>query len=478
MKTAPFPLPDFNTAVPVTVSLPAPETGKLVCEEAVRVFPGRRAVWRATLDGAPVFAKLFQGAAGRREWRHERDGAIRLLHEGVQAPPMRYAGCWDSHHCALVYEAIENAQTLRDALARPDADRDRLLRQAVTVLAQHHEAGLQQTDMHLRNFLLAGDGLYTLDAGDIKPLSLFFGHGQAWRNLAAFLSLLSVDDDARLPDLVACYRRLRSDGPGPATDTLVRRTRRERRRRQRRYLAKMYRSSSQHVARRRWRRFAVWRREYDGGACRLLFEQPDRAFDEPAEWLKRGHTCSVVRSTEPAALVIKRYNIKSVLHALSRAFRPTRASVSWRAAHHLLSLGVATPKPVALIESRWGPLRGTAWLLMEQVHGPNSRDWLADASRTDADRRRHLQEVLEMCLRLYRARLSHGDMKLSNVLVSEGRPVLIDLDAMQWHRGQAAFEKAFGRDMQRLLRNFDNQPGLAALLRQLAAGTELARFFP
>lgn len=461
----------------MVLQLPAPESAQLVCQEAVRVFPGRRTVWRGEHEGGPVFIKLFAGAAGRREWRRERDGAIRLLRAGIRAPLMRYAGCWDAGHCALVYDAIADAQTLRDALARDTTNHRQLLQQAVMEIARHHEAGVLQADMHLRNFLLARDTLYTLDAGDIRPLSRLLGRWQARRNLVAFLSVLSADDDALLPELIAAYYGKRKHDQGPAVDVVLARVMAERRRRLRRYLAKMYRASSEHVARHRWRRFAVWRRDYDKGAYRVLFEQPDRAFGKDAAWLKRGNTCWVVRSAEPAALVVKRYNMKSLVHAASRAFRPSRASVSWRAAHHLLTLGVATPRPVALIESRWGPLRGVAWLMMEQVAGPNSRDYLADAGTSDAARQQHLQDLLQLCLRLYRARLSHGDMKLSNVIVNEGQPVLIDLDAMRWHHAGSGFERAFRRDMQRLLRNFDELPALAASLKSLASGTELARFF-
>jgi RIO-like serine/threonine protein kinase len=54
-------------------------------------------------------------------------------------------------------------------------------------------------------------------------------------------------------------------------------------------------------------------------------------------------------------------------------------------------------------------------------------------------------------------RLSHGDMKASNLLLTQsGQVELIDLDAMQEHRYEWTFERAFARDQQRFMKNWQN----------------------
>jgi hypothetical protein len=52
-------------------------------------------------------------------------------------------------------------------------------------------------------------------------------------------------------------------------------------------------------------------------------------------------------------LVIKRYNIKGFAHWLKRFWRPSRAWHSWREGNRLAFLGIATPKPLAVLEKRF-----------------------------------------------------------------------------------------------------------------------------
>ena len=68
-------------------------------------------------------------------------------------------------------------------------------------------------------------------------------------------------------------------------------------------------------------------------------------------------------------LVVKRYNMKSVSHRISRLFRRSRASRAWSYGHLLNSLGIRTPHPIALIEERFGFLRGKAYLITEYCSG-------------------------------------------------------------------------------------------------------------
>ena len=51
-------------------------------------------------------------------------------------------------------------------------------------------------------------------------------------------------------------------------------------------------------------------------------------------------------------------------------------------------------------------------------------------------------------------RISHGDLKATNLLWDQGRIVLIDLDAMVQHRSVRQHARAWQRDRSRLLRNW------------------------
>lgn len=86
--------------------------------------------------------------------------------------------------------------------------------------------------------------------------------------------------------------------------------------------------------------------------------------------LKDGGTCTVVRiDLEGLPVAVKRYNLKNTRHALSRAWRPSRAWQSWIEAQRLSYYGIPTPRPLAVVERRFGPLRGRAYLVTVASEG-------------------------------------------------------------------------------------------------------------
>ena len=50
-------------------------------------------------------------------------------------------------------------------------------------------------------------------------------------------------------------------------------------------------------------------------------------------------------------------------------------------------------------------------------------------------------------------KISHGDFKGTN-LMWDGHLHLIDLDAVQWHKDHDSWQRAFNKDIERLLRNW------------------------
>ena len=157
-------------------------------------------------------------------------------------------------------------------------------------------------------------------------------------------------------------------------------------------------------------------------------------------------------------LVLKRYNLKSGLHALSRALRPSRAWHAWCAGHRLRLLGIPTPTPLAIIEERSGPLRGRAWLITEWCEGTRLIEHFGhDGARAPNEAEARALTALFTSLR--RARITHGDLKAHNLFWQDGRLALIDLDAMVHHNRATADARAWHKDRARFLRNWpENSP--------------------
>ena len=78
-----------------------------------------------------------------------------------------------------------------------------------------------------------------------------------------------------------------------------------------------------------------------------------------------------------------------------------------------------------------------------------------------------LGEIVEILCKLRHERISHGDLKASNILLSSRGPVLIDLDAMRQHKTESTYQQAARKDINRFLRNWQDNPVLLATARQL-----------
>jgi tRNA A-37 threonylcarbamoyl transferase component Bud32 len=441
------------------------------CDEVVRAIPGKRLVCRGEWQGQAVYTKVYIGPD--KYWQEECRG-LRALHEnGIAAPAVLHAGTAD--HGALhviVLAAIEPAETLAKAWGQADdeAARIRLLKLAVSTIATHHQAGLEQGDIHLNNFLCSGERLYTLDGGGIRPggeaeLSL----RRSRDNLARFFAQLYPRFDLLIAAALPAYVSQRRWPTGRLSSSLLlRRVRFFRRGRLRRFLKKVFRECSAFVSRKDWSSFRVYDRALASPALLELLADPDASLQQAdARYLKQGNTCTLWTVTvDGRQLVVKRYNIKSLAHRISRMLRRTRAAVSWKNAHRLGMYGIPGARPVALYEQRFGPLRGKAWLITEYLAGDDITQ-LCRQPRPDREKRRRVvSDMTSLLAQLAQCRISHGDMKSTNFIQSPQGIAVIDLDSMRKHRFDTGFRRAQQRDLQRFLRNWQQCPEIDVLFRE------------
>lgn len=169
-------------------------------------------------------------------------------------------------------------------------------------------------------------------------------------------------------------------------------------------------------------------------AVRDLIDRID-AVTSAARLLKNGNTCFVTAVTwNDRSYVIKRYNPKGLLHSLRHSLKGSRARRSWLNAYRLLFLGIPTPRPVAFIEEYTGWLLKRSWLITELAPGPKLHDYLADPEITKAQKTEIIDKVFKILARLEDNRITHGDLKHVNLIITPDGPTLIDLDSLKIHR--------------------------------------------
>jgi len=460
--------------VPFRVKLKCDDRlAELTCSQVLRVLPEKRLVCFGEWNGRPVVAKFFlDTTSAKRHCAREERGVTALMDAGIKTPSLLFKGMLlPDNTPVLGLQRIMPAQDLLTAWEWAESSdlRAKLLSLAAAVIADQHEAGLKQDDPHLRNFLLTGDNIFTIDGDAVNtrnmgnPLSI----PESLKNLGLFFAQLYPRFDGLVPKAFQLYAEKRM---WPMEDDLSARLLKnvlcQRNSRKKAYLKKIFRDCSAFVCRRAWNRYMVCDRVFYKDAMVLLLADPDPVMNA-GNLLKDGNTATVALvEIEGQRLVVKRYNIKNTRHAIKRGFRPSRAWVSWRNAHRLESLGIPTPKPIALVEKRFGPFRSTAYFITEYVDGMNAYNLL----HSDWEKESNLGNMVTRFGQLFQllagASISHGDSKATNYLIASHELFITDLDAMREHRFTGGFRRAFRRDLVRFMQNWADLPEVSSMFRE------------
>lgn len=233
-----------------------------------------------------------------------------------------------------------------------------------------------------------------------------------------------------------------------------------------------------------WQQSIIYDRRYESAAFKRLLLEPNFALAS-GHLIKHDVTTTLSKiKLGPTHVVLKRYNRKSVWHAIRRAFKPSRALNCWHAAQELLRLNIATATPMAMIEKRFGCLRRNAYYLTEYQQGELVSDIFKQSDQITEQQKQTAEKIYLTLKRLAAHNISHGDMKATNLLI--GLPsvlqqagyqavecaeqlvlILLDLDAMRQHRCLWRWRRAQQRDIARLLKNWRDQPKVLELFIKL-----------
>lgn len=427
----------------------------------VRHVPKRRCVCRGVWQGRNVYVKLFFGSKAQHYAERDINGIRYFEKAGILTPQILLTSEFETAGFAVVFEEIvaaDNAEVLW--LASPKKQLA-LSIQLVETLAAHHQEGLVQTDMYLKNFLVDGDKVYSIDGDGVRSYGAIT-HGKAVANLSQLLSKFDVLMlEKHLDSMLESYGKARSWVVHPNTEDVKASIAVARINATNAYAdKKVFRQCTDVDVISNQKIFVATSSAYSTSALKEV-EVINRYF-QSNNLIKDGNTCTVAHAEiGEHDVVIKRYNIKSVWHGIGRMLRSTRAATSWSNAHRLQLLDVPTPQPIALLEQRvLGFLRGRAFFLSEFVDAPDIDDFF-DVTTDKQLRSTAVKHTVELFYRLHLLKISHGDMKQTNIkMLSDGVPLLIDLDSMQQHKRDYFAKRAHVRDLKRFMRNWKERPSL------------------
>jgi len=460
-------------SLPLTVSLAdAAGAADLQLLSLLRVLPGQRYVGAGVWRGRPVLAKLLVGNKAARHFQRELEGVKLLAAQGMTTPLLLADGLKDGEGGWLLFEFLEGAESLGDAWSKVESlpvladEQSAVLAEALGAIGQLHGKGLWQEDLHLDNLLRHGGQLYLIDGAGIcaenagQPLS----RQKVLENLGVFFAQLPKSLEPFTEELLVYYLLSNSEHALPL-EALQKQIDKVRAWRLKDYLIKVGRECTLFSVKRGAFGLRSIRREEEPAMLPVL-ERADALLDQ-GHLYKTGGAASVGKvEVAGRPLVIKRYNIKNFAHWLKRFWRPSRAWHSWREGNRLAFLGIATPKPLAVLETRFFWLRSKAYLITEHLAGPDIIERFAPYVESGEAPESELQALDQLFARLIAERISHGDFKGHNLFWQEDRWALIDLDSMCQHGSVGSFAPAYARDRARFMRNWPESSALYQVIDQ------------
>lgn len=209
------------------------------------------------------------------------------------------------------------------------------------------------------------------------------------------------------------------------------------------------------VRRRSFLRVAHYHAALPSDLVARLWTQPESLVAIGEELRSGGARQTVRLSWQAQSYVLKHYVEPTVRHTIKRAIQPSRAWTTWKFTQRLADAGIATPRPVACIENRWGLLRRDSFLMYPYVEGRTLRSYFAgEAKHSRSVHDRLWQQVDDLWQRLVELRVSLGDTNVGNFIVCPaGQLWLIDLDKSRFHRAADAAAPHQERAWKQLLRS-------------------------
>src|SRR5579862_3730386 len=262
------------------------ESERLYCNEVVRLIPRKRLVAYGTWRDKDVVAKLFYGR-GKAKRHLERDvsGIDALMQSNVPTPTILYQGsAFNNRVQVVIFERIFQAtslETLWQNQKNSDSFVD-LMKKVILELATQHVLGILQRDLHLKNFLVTENRIYTLDGGAIEKFPDVLDKKQSVDNLSLFFAQLGAGTTDLQRELFQIYVKARgwivksADFDFIKTSVVT-----KNKERWMRYKKKIMRTCTQFVKKKQFNQTAMVDRAYPSDAFLTLLQDPEKFFALP-----------------------------------------------------------------------------------------------------------------------------------------------------------------------------------------------------
>ena len=449
--------------IPNSLGSTSSKTTIVHCQHLVRIISGLREVYEGHCNGQNAIIKIFLSKLhGKRHCCRELRGFQKLASRGLETATVLAQGQNENGHFVLVLEKIKNAQELLAVIdpAKATAETVPILKKFFAFVAKMHQAGIDQRDFNLGNFLWDGKRIYAIDPAQIHFHSGYLSKQKSLWQLAGLFTGRSDLFQKNKVEFLNMYSQVRGwEFDNPTLQEIEKLVVKKRRLATKRHLKKLLRTSKHAVK--------IRHEHYVGIFKRPLFDQLDprefvKKLDtliESGQILKNGDSTCVVRCVYSGFdIVIKRYNYQGLWHSLRHTIKGSRAKKCWRFGHLLTAAGIGCAAPLGVVEERRFGMIRQSYIINAFVEGPLLYVTMNDPNCSPKEREAIVQKAERVLEQLGQNRLTHSDMKSSNMIICNGEPVLIDLDSMRQHRNKGPyFENRYEKMIQTFHRRLDGK---------------------
>lgn len=431
----------------------------LICENILRILPKKRLVVCGTWNNQSIVAKIFFEKA-KTHILKETKGVRALIESGIDTPKILFSGSsFKNNIQILIFERIFQADDFQNSWETKSKDLPEIMDRLTTELATQHVLGILQHDLHFKNFLINENKIFTIDAADIEKRLIPIGKKESLINLALFFSQLGAGSEKLQQQLFAIYAKARGWLIKQSDVLFLEQTvKKWNRTRWKDYNKKIKRTCSAFIRHETFAKTFMVERDYYSVNFKEFLKDPEKYFNDPnVKILKAGNSSTVIEiKVDDRLLVIKRYNIKSFMHGLRRWLRQTRAERSWQFAHLLRLFSIPTAKPVAYIENHYFGWNTKSYFIMEKIPGDHAGVFFEDYNEQASSYFEMAEKIILLFENLKSIGVTHGDLKMTNILIHNNMPWLIDLDGMRKHVTHKSLKHTFNSEMARFIRNWEN----------------------
>lgn len=418
-------------------------------------------------DHQRVIAKVMINA---KDARRELHGYQACAHAEITVPRLLYHG-WVKGKTLYVflYESAQPAVNFKSVWRSQDEIKSvQALDHLLSFVVQLHHHGINYPDWQIKDIWLAAEKNYFIDFTSIetKKNSLPLQESIGLYNLALLYGNLFENAD-KLVEVYEKYIQLRGFIFTRKSLNHFEKWVAQCHQKQANLVnfaapsqkPEISHESSELLIQKNGKYYSVCGKSYHTDGMQIFLKNPETILQGPAaKILKSDYALSVMRVTISGRyFVVKRYRAINILKGIKYHLFFTRAYLCWRNALQLKMAKISASLPVALIEKRFGFLRGTSYFIAEYKPGKQLGHFFADTKTPE-----QLMFVGDKIKKLFGdladARVTHGDLKASNLLMDGKELILLDLDSVRFHRFRWHWKKFTRRDQKRFLKNWDAHP--------------------